>query len=125
MNVNQWGQMNQWAQRSVSETSKFGSNYTIAGLENEPDEPIMGTEIPGPKSKELIGELGKMQQSGTVAFFADFENSHGNYIADADGNKLLDVYMQIASVPLGYNHPDYQKVVENPKNHVSILSLNI
>ncbi len=49
-------------------------------------------------------------------FFADFANSHGNYISDADGNQLLDIYMQIASLPLGYNHPDIIDVMQNPKN---------
>jgi len=51
-------------------------------------------------------------------FFADYEKSFGNYIADSDGNLLLDVYMQIASLPLGYNHPDISKVIQDPKNHV-------
>jgi 4-aminobutyrate aminotransferase/(S)-3-amino-2-methylpropionate transaminase len=55
-----------------------------------------------------------------VAFFADYENSNGNYIADADGNKMLDIYMQIASLPLGYNNPDLKNVLSDPKNHVSL-----
>ncbi|CAF0914597.1 unnamed protein product [Brachionus calyciflorus] len=89
----------------------------LKGLENEPNEPIIKTNIPGPKSKELISEIGNIQQAGTVVFFTDYEKSTGNYIADADGNHLLDIYMQIASLPLGYNHPDIQKVIANPKNH--------
>ena len=36
-----------------------------------------------------------------MSYFADFEKSHGNYIVDADGNVLLDVFQQIASIPLG------------------------
>jgi 4-aminobutyrate aminotransferase/(S)-3-amino-2-methylpropionate transaminase len=54
-----------------------------------------------------------------VNFFADFANSHGNYIADSDGNVLLDIYMQIASLPLGYNHPDVIKCLQDPKNQVN------
>lgn len=33
----------------------------LKGLENEPDAPIMKTTIPGPKSKELTGQLGNIQ----------------------------------------------------------------
>jgi len=36
-----------------------------------------------------------------MSYFADFEKSRGNYIVDADGNVLLDVFQQIASIPLG------------------------
>jgi 4-aminobutyrate aminotransferase/(S)-3-amino-2-methylpropionate transaminase len=91
---------------------------SIKGLENEPSAPIVNSSVPGPKSKALSAELSKIQQAASVAFFTDYENSQGNYIADADGNKLLDIYMQIASLPLGYNHPDIAQVVQNPKNLV-------
>lgn len=101
---------------------------------------MLKTAIPGPKSKQLIQELGTIQvqlyinfklllliyyneerhikhsnvkssfqQSGSVAFFADYEKSLGNYIVDCDGNVLLDVYGQIASIPVGYNHPHVLK----------------
>ena len=38
-------------------------------------------------------------------FPIDTANSLGNYVADIDGNKYLDMFMAIASIPLGYNHP--------------------
>lgn len=35
---------------------------------------------------------------------ANYQDSFGNYIADLDGNILLDVYAQIASIPVGYSN---------------------
>ena len=53
-------------------------------------------------------------------FFADYEKSTGNYIVDADGNSLLDIYMQVASLPLGYNHPAFKRVLQDPLYQVFI-----
>ena len=41
------------------------------------------------------------QQTGTVAFFVDYERSKGNFVVDADSNVLLDTFAQISSLPLG------------------------
>ena len=61
--------------------------------------------MPGPKSVAGIAELNKISGMSAVQFCADYDKSVGNYIADVDGNMMLDVFMQIASQPLGYNHP--------------------
>lgn len=40
-------------------------------------------------------------------FIIDYENSKGNFIKDIDQNILLDSFMNIATIALGYNHPEF------------------
>ena len=54
--------------------------------------------------------------------FIDYERSSGVYAVDVDGNRMLDVYGQIASLPLGYNHPDIMAALTNPYNTVCTIA---
>ena len=73
---------------------------------NEPAAPVVGSKIPGPNSLALLNELETTSSDyRTVRFFSDLDNSVGNYIADADGNLLLDLDTQMGTLPIGYNHP--------------------
>ena len=58
-------------------------------------------QLSGPRSVALKDELVQFQEMSTVTFFADYDNSRGNYLTDVDGNTYLDCFMQIASIPLG------------------------
>ncbi|XP_008553071.1 4-aminobutyrate aminotransferase, mitochondrial [Microplitis demolitor] len=88
----------------------------------EPKGPSVKTQIPGPASRHLKEELDKFQQAATVQLFADYDKSSGNYMVDVDGNTLLDVYMQISSVPLGYNHPAMLEALSDPHNQRTIVN---
>jgi len=69
---------------SAPSLSKFYDNW-------EPEGPTVKTEIPGPKSQELINKLNEVFDTRSLNMLTDYSKSSGNYIADADGNVLLDV----------------------------------
>lgn len=108
----------------VQHAVKTGSARTASTiLPGEPTQPkVVTSEIPGPKSKQLIGDLDSVTQSSSVQFFADYEKSIGNYISDVDGNSYLDVFMQISSMPLGYNHPEMLEVFRNEQNLKALVN---
>jgi 4-aminobutyrate aminotransferase/(S)-3-amino-2-methylpropionate transaminase len=83
---------------------------------NEPSKPVMKTDtLPGPKSLRILKRLDSYQDPRAAFFIQDVEHSVGNYIADADGNRLLDTYCQIASIAVGYNNPNLLKAARSDK----------
>ncbi|KAJ0324225.1 hypothetical protein COL5a_007892 [Colletotrichum fioriniae] len=88
----------------------------------EPSGPALKTDIPGPASKKATEDLHKVFDTRSLNMLTDYKKSLGNYIADADGNVLLDVYAQIASIPLGYNNPALAKVAQTPEMVNAIIN---
>ena len=75
----------------------------------------MKTRVPGPETQALIQQHDPQGGSGgAVSFFADYAASSGVYLVDADGNRMLDMFSQIASLPLGYNHPALLEAQADP-----------
>uniref|UniRef100_A0A0K3CHQ2 4-aminobutyrate aminotransferase n=1 Tax=Rhodotorula toruloides TaxID=5286 RepID=A0A0K3CHQ2_RHOTO len=75
--------------------------------QNEPSQPKLVTDsVPGPRSAELSKEIADFQDPRTHVVVADYAKSRGNYLVDADGNEMLDVFAQIASIAIGYNNPE-------------------
>lgn len=71
---------------------------------SEPVSPVLKTSVPGPSSISLLNQYqGMSQDFKTVKFFVDYDSCSGNYVADADGNLLLDTTGQDGTIPLGYN----------------------
>lgn len=92
-----------------SNSFKLGEKVIARHFPREPKKPKVVGAIPGPKSQVCIGALAKHVEARSVSFAQDLSKSTGNYIVDADGNKLLDMYAQIASIPVGYNNPVLRK----------------
>ena len=69
---------------STARRSSFYPNY-------EPNGPTLKTAIPGPKSQALAKDLDTVFDTRSLNMLTDYKKSTGNYIADPDGNVLLDV----------------------------------
>ncbi|CAI5710865.1 unnamed protein product [Hyaloperonospora brassicae] len=81
---------------------------------------VVTAHVPGPKSQQQRQRLAALQNTAAVGFFADYAASRGNYLVDIDGNRFLDVYGQIASLALGYNHP---KLLDAMRDRTSLAML--
>ncbi|KAJ1351056.1 Glutamyl-tRNA(Gln) amidotransferase subunit A (Glu-ADT subunit A) [Parelaphostrongylus tenuis] len=88
----------------------------------EPAGPSVKSKIPGPTSMALKQKMDPLHQTTSVRLYVDYEKSFGNYMVDADGNTFLDIYTQISSLPLGYNHPDLVNAARNPEFITSLVS---
>ncbi|KAI2577077.1 4-aminobutyrate aminotransferase, partial [Homo sapiens] len=51
-------------------------------VEFDYDGPLMKTEVPGPRSQELMKQLNIIQNAEAVHFFCNYEESRGNYLVD-------------------------------------------
>lgn len=85
-------------QRYFSSVASLQSTSLFTG---EPSGPTVKTAIPGPKNTQAIKDLDKVFDTRSVNMLADYTKSKGNYIADLDGNYLLDVYvLYLCRIPL-------------------------
>ena len=71
------------------------------------------TRIPGPKSLRILRKLRARNGGWSISYPAVLSSGgEGAYCEDIDGNIFLDFASQIASNPLGYNHPEMLEVVK-------------
>ena len=114
--------------RFIATTSRSAADATTASasapeqsllppsfFQDEPTRPILCTSIPGPNSAKAIADLDRVFDTRSLNMMANYQNSYGNYIADLDGNVLLDVYAQIASLPVGYCNPALLAAAVSPQ----------
>lgn len=71
------------------------------------------TSLPGPKSARILEGLKRKDGGWSVSYPLVFSaKGSGAHCEDIDGNVFLDFASQIASNPLGYNHPGLVEVVK-------------
>lgn len=85
-------------------------------IDEYPNAKVVTKQVPGPQSLKLMNDMDAISATNTIHFFVDYSKSRGNYIVDVDGNCYLDVLGQIASLPIGYNHPSIIKAMTDPEN---------
>lgn len=110
------------ASRDARASTRASSSSSRAGTSNgEPAAPVVRTPIPGPASRRAVEALSAHADVGSIRYFVDVDASRGNYVVDADGNAVLDLYAHIASLPVGYNHEKMLAAMRDEAN-VGILA---
>ncbi|RYG75228.1 aminotransferase class III-fold pyridoxal phosphate-dependent enzyme [bacterium] len=63
------------------------------------------SRFPGPKSQQMLDELGRYVIATPYPFAIDLEKSHGMWLATVDGDELFDWAGYYGSKLVGHNHP--------------------
>ena len=83
-------------------------------------ESISVKNLPGPKSKRVLDKMRKINGGFGAYPIVHSGKGKGCYFEDLDGNVFLDFASQIASNPLGYNHPSLLRVLKEYSKHTPI-----
>jgi 4-aminobutyrate aminotransferase len=63
------------------------------------------------KSKLIVKKMKKLAYNSTFVYPLVIKNGQGCYLEDIDGKQYLDFTSNIASCPLGYNHPELNEII--------------
>jgi 4-aminobutyrate aminotransferase-like enzyme len=73
-----------------------------------PDAPRLRTELPGPRSRELLAEQGRLETDAVVYakyFPIAVASAQGSTLEDVDGNRFIDWVAGVSVLNLGHRHP--------------------
>jgi 4-aminobutyrate aminotransferase/(S)-3-amino-2-methylpropionate transaminase len=89
-------------------------NPTEASTTELPQERRLVTDLPGPRSQELMGRRAQAISAGVGGMMPVFaERAGGGVIVDVDGNSLIDLGSGIAVTTIGNSHPSVvNRVIE-------------
>ena len=88
--------------------------------------PHIQTDIPGPRSRELVAHEQRHLAPGLQGFALSsgiaVERAQGSVIEDVDGNRYLDLIGGIGVNSLGHGHPAWTKALHEQLDKVSVGS---
>jgi 4-aminobutyrate aminotransferase-like enzyme len=88
--------------------------------------PHIVTEVPGPKSRDLVAReqanlAPGIQSISTLSGLA-IARGEGSVLEDVDGNRFLDIAAGICVNALGYSHPKYRQILKDQIDEVTVGS---
>ncbi len=88
--------------------------------------PHIQTEIPGPRSRELVQLEQRHLAPGLQGFALSsgiaVQQAEGSVIEDVDGNRYVDLIGGIGVNSLGHRHPAYTKALHEQLDRVTVGS---
>jgi 4-aminobutyrate aminotransferase/(S)-3-amino-2-methylpropionate transaminase len=90
-------------------------------------QPRLVTEIPGPRSREMVAREAPyiapgLQSIATLSGLA-VARGEGSAFEDVDGNRFLDIAAGICVNALGHAHPRYRRILKDQIDEVTVGSL--
>lgn len=64
------------------------------------------------KSLSIVKKIHKLAYNSTFVYPLVIKDGQGCYLKDVDGEQYLDFTSNIASCPLGYNHPELNEIIK-------------
>ena len=64
------------------------------------------------KSLSIVKKIHKLAYNSTFVYPLVIKDGQGCYLEDVDGEQYLDFTSNIASCPLGYNHPELNEIIK-------------
>src|SRR5947208_13039046 len=91
-----------------------------------PQTPRVVTELPGPRSREVVAAESRhlapgVQSIATLSGLA-MARAEGSVVEDVDGNRFLDIAGGVCVNAVGHAHPKYRQILKDQIDEVTVGS---
>lgn len=89
------------------------------------DAPSIKTEVPGPKSREMLEIQDRIETSArsyTRFFKFAIERAKGSTVVDMDGNVFIDWFGGVSVMNMGHGHPAVTEAIKNQLEKISHIT---